>query len=754
MEYYAHTEDKRGIWEPVIKHLNEVAQLSKVFSSAWNAEIEGETVGLMHDLGKYSELFQKVLKREEYHVDHATPGALAALKKYKENGMAVAMAIQGHHDGLQRGNHRDFQTSVQMRTEVSKLGKKYSCRNDSQLLDRFYADGGSLIESFKSDFPEEYINKRYISAMLYVRMLFSALVDADFLATEAHFSRIGENLIFRKQGVSLNPRIALDKLFDYKNYLEKNSNANISINTLRNELFNSCISAGGNAKGLYTLTAPTGSGKTLAMLAFALKHALTHKLRRIIIVLPFLNIIEQSAKVYNDILGSLSDGDFVLEDHSLVEWPEGEQMRLLAENWDAPVVVTTTVRFFESLFSNRPSACRRLHNISKSVIMFDEAQTIPPSLVIPTLSALSEICWRYGSTVVFSTATQPAYEFFDDNVRKYSIKGWKPSEIVTDRLNLFGKSKRVEVNWKKERYTWDKLADAINKDTQSLTIVNLRRHAKELYKKVYEEANLYFGKEASNIIFHLSTDMCPTHRLDVLNKVKQRLKDDMPCYLISTQCVEAGVDIDLPVVWRALAPLEAIIQAAGRCNRNGRKKAGIVHIFLPAIEEELYPTNDYHYGAIVVKQMLEEGDIDFYDTDTIRKYYQRYFEIARLSQKEDKLQRAITAVDFPEVARYYRWIPPIATNVLVPYQPEIEVFETLCKEARKGDITREWLSKARRLSVGVILNKNSNISDYLEEVRDKRGDPTGWYILVNSKAYTINTGIDISEAKPEEFYVT
>lgn len=754
MEFYAHTEDKRGQWEPVINHLIEVARLSKEFSSAWGTGIEGETAGLMHDLGKYSELFQKVLKKEEYHIDHATPGALAALKKYRENGMAVAMAIQGHHDGLQRGYHRDFQTSVQMKTEVSELGKKYSCRDIGKLFERFSLDGGFLIENLQSDFPVEYKNNRSISAMLYVRMLFSALVDADFLATEAHFNRTGKDLIYRKQGIKLNPKEALNKLLEYKSRLGKSSTSNKTINTIRNDLFNSCISAGENPMGLYTLTAPTGSGKTIAMLAFALKHALTHNLRRIIIVLPFLNIIEQSAKVYNDVFSNLSDGNYVLEDHSLVEWPEEGHLRFLAENWDFPVVVTTTVRFFEGLFANRSSACRRLHNISKSIIMFDEAQTMPPGLVIPTLSALSELCGRYGSTVVFSTATQPAYEFFDDNIKKYTMKGWKPNEIVPDKLNLFGKSKRIEVNWERERYTWDKLAYAINMNKQSLTIVNLRRHAKELYKKVYEEAYAYYGKEANNTVFHLSTDMCPAHRLDVLDKVKQRLKNDMPCYLISTQCVEAGVDIDFPVVWRALAPLEAIIQAAGRCNRNGRIEKGIVHVFLPQPEEELYPTNDYHYGAIIVKQMHEEGDIDIHDPKTIREYYKRYFETSRLDQKNEKLLEAITAVDFPEVARYYRWIPRITTNVLVPYQPEMELFEELCKEARTGNITGGWLNKARRLSVGIILNKNSVISDYLEEIRDKRGDSTGWFILVNFKAYTIGTGVDISEAKPEEFYVS
>ncbi|MDK2991419.1 MAG: CRISPR-associated endonuclease/helicase Cas3 [Clostridiales bacterium] len=742
--YYAHSENDAGYKESVIEHLSAVTKLAEEYASVWGAETEARTTGLLHDIGKYSDLFQKVLSHEEIHVDHATPGALAALKKYGKSGMAAALAIQGHHDGLQRGFHRDLEASVKMDEEISPSGKRYSCRNTELLLDRFYEDGGSLPEQITSNYTNEYINKRYISSMLYVRMLFSALVDADFIATEAHFNSASQAPVSRKKGAELNPQRDLERLGEYMAFIKASSKASANIASMRNDLFDTCLKVGQYPKGLFTLTAPTGSGKTLAMLAFALKHAQVNGLKRIIFVLPFLNIIEQTGKIYKDVLEPLPDRGYVLEDHSLMEWPDDNYLRYLSENWDAPIVITTTVKFFETLFSNRPSVCRRLHNMAKSVILFDEAQTMPPDLVIPTLAALSELCGGYGSSVLFSTATQPAFGILDQDVKYYTVSGWTPKEIVPRELDLFNRSQRVEVIWQRDRISWEELADELTRQKQVLSIVNIKKHAQKLYKCL----------DKTDGTFHLSTTMCPAHRLDVLETVKARLEDRQTCRLISTQCVETGVDLDFPAVFRAIAPLEAIIQASGRCNRNGKNNRGKINVFIPLNDEEIYPTKDYQLATIVLKEMLQKGDIDIYNTDVINDYYSRFFKDARLDDKNQKLKAAIEAQDYQEVSKLYHWIPQRTVNILVPYQPKIDTYRELCRIARKGEINRKWLNAARQLSVGIFINdkKNDSVYDYLEEIKDKKGESTGWYILLNEKAYSSDIGFDTSISDCEQFY--
>jgi len=742
--YYAHSENNRGHKEPVIDHLKAVAALSKKFASIWNGGNEGEITGLFHDIGKYTELFQKVLDRKEIHVDHATPGAAAVMYRYKAAAMAAALAIQGHHDGLQCGAPNKLGQSLLMKNEMSELGKVYSSRNYMALLDKLLDENPGIPDTIKSDFLKLCKSNKNISAMIYIRMLFSALTDADFLTTEAHFEGNECGMVFRHEGMVLCPDEAYDKLLSYKKTIEEKSNASQGMKQLRNDLFNDCINAATEPKGLFTLTAPTGAGKTLSMLGFALKHAGYNKMRRIIIVLPFLNIIEQTAKIYRDIFGNSGKYPLVLEDHSLVDIDEGEYIKLLSENWDAPIIITTTVKFFESIFSNRPSECRKLHNIANSVIIFDEAQTMPASLTIPTLSALASLCKGFGCSVVFSTATQPAFDTLNDFISKNSQLQWQPKEIVRNQHNLFERARRVNIIWPKERVSWDEIAHKLKETPQNLAIVNLRTHALKLYQKTVN---------VCNDVFHLSTNMCPAHRIDTLNEVKKHLKHNLPCHLISTQCVEAGVDLDFPSLWRAIAPLEAVIQAAGRCNRNGRGE-GIVHVFLPEIEEERYPGEDYKKGAVELKLMLEEGDIDICNTDTIRQYYDRYFKFIRMGEKNQNLLDAIECLNFPDVAKLYRWIPPGGINVLVPYGPKIDTFNQLKDLGLRNELSKQWINNARMLSVNIRLRKDSSLGDFLAEVKNKKGERTGYYILLNEALYSTDTGLDVMGTGGDDFYIS
>jgi len=537
----------------------------------------------------------------------------------------------------------------------------------------------------------------------------------------------------------------LKALDDYLADIRSASKAEQSIRSLRDDLFRACLKGGEKPRGIYTLTAPTGSGKTLSMLAYALKHAATHNLRRIIIVLPYLSIIEQNAQTYRQVFASLA-GDPVLEDHSLLELPE--EHRLLAENWDAPIIITTTVRFFEGLFSNRSSACRRLHNIANSVILFDEAQAMPARLTLFTLAAVSQLVHRYRCSVTFATATQPAFETLNETVNLYSGSGWQPEEIVPDHLKLYQRNRQVRVNWLSQ-LSWEEISKELANKKQVLAVLNTRRQAKILYELVNERSD-------PGETYHLSTTMCPAHRLAVLDTVRDRLdmKDTLgksSCRLISTQCIEAGVDIDFPQVWRALGPLEAISQAAGRCNREGRLPHGEVTIFRPPREDDNFPDVNYHRAAVEVQLLLAEKEIDINDPKIIREYYRRYFRNDLKRFGTGKLAEAIQAFDFEETNRLYRWIPANTINILVPYKSQLSTFHDLCLLARKGMFNRDWIKGARPLSVGFWRNQYQEISSFLEPVLNRRNETTDWYILLAKDAYCPKTGLDFARVGVDQY---
>ena len=519
--------------------------------------------------------------------------------------------------------------------------------------------------------------KSTVSTMLDVRMVFSALTDADFLDTEAHFKGGVEGQRYRSSGPDLQREHALEILLEHIKYLQSQTQAAREVTEVRASLLNNCLKAADSATGLFTLTAPTGSGKTLAMLAFALKHAVERQLRRVVIVLPYLSIIEQTSAIYWGVFESHFGQNYVLEHHSLagsgVEKTESDseskpgeqetaerQRRLLAENWDAPLIITTSVQMLESLFSNRPSACRKLHRLAQSVIFFDEVQTLPASLTVPTLGALSHLAYGYGSSVVFSTATQPAFEHLHETVKSHCTTGWQPQRIVSEPQSLFTKMKRTQVSWDNpEKIQADELAGHI-KYRQVLCIVN-KNHAKTLWG------------EYRKCAFHLSTNLCPAHRRVVLDTVCNQLLNEEPVQLVATQCIEAGVDIDFPVVYRAYAPLEAIIQAAGRCNREGRREAlGEFHVFQPLIEnnENEFPDSGYGQAAQITKMLFRKHGADkmFLDNpDFITAYYRELYDISKpeAMKKTQRLLEYVTAGSFPDIAKEYRLIKQDAINVLV-----------------------------------------------------------------------------------------
>jgi CRISPR-associated endonuclease/helicase Cas3 len=736
------------------EHLANVAARAASHAQPFGGEEEARLAGLLHDLGKYGELFQLRLEGKEKGIDHWSVGAWAALTKYRNQGIAAALAIQGHHIGLQQAGKDSLRAlDPNVLGHLHPLGLRLSDTDTKLLLQRLAGDGVGLPDAA---FASVYERSPYAAAMLDVRMLFSALVDADFIETEAHFERdCAGNKRCRQSGPALDAHRALEALLAHIEALALSTDASQAVKAMRAELLQSCLRAADSEQGLFTLTAPTGSGKTLSMLAFALRHAERLGLRRVVTVLPYLTIIDQTVREYRKVMEPLAGEDrlaeFILEHHSLADArPNGTEAsidsedeatrrrRELAENWDAPIVVTTSVQFLESLFSNRPSACRKLHRLARSVILFDEVQTLPTNLAIPTLATLSRLSERFGATVVFATATQPAFTHLDEYVKKFCVKGWNPTEIVPGSTARSWRLRRTTADWPDlaRATSWKQLADrmAAVQSRQVLSIVNLKRHALALFEDLQRR-----GVEG---LCHLSTNMCPAHRRRILLDVRDRLDAGRPCCLVSTQCVEAGVDVDFPEVFRAFAPLDAIIQAAGRCNRNHRLDRGTLHVFFP--EDKKYPDSAYEQGADVARLLLKElgpNAMDIDDPQLATRYYRALYNIGRPHERKKDLTEAIERQDFVEVAREYRLISQDSINVLVPYDPD--AYKGLAGEVRSTRLTRRWMLKARPHTVSLFRPKPAaRIWGFLEGVPlGRNATADDWFIYLQPKHYDRDLGL-------------
>lgn len=744
MAYLAHSANQQNRTHLAKEHLGEVARLALQFSIDTPWCDESYLAGLLHDLGKYADSFQARLRGEAKGLDHWSPGAWVALSEFQ--AVAAALAIQGHHIGLQQGGNCALRMMKQATPKTSRL----SDEDFNRLKARLAADGLLAEKPANPVIPVKVGFQSQIAAMLDVRMLFSCLSDADFLDTEAHFEGNEQGKRYREEGPKLNAAQALTALDEYMTGRIRSVNkADKSVLDARNALWNMVTAAAAAEQGLLTLTAPTGSGKTLAMLKFALEHAAQNGLKRIILVVPFLSIIEQTAAIYRSVFHGFPT-NFILEHHSLAGLGGEEAMgdaeaaterarRLLAENWDAPIIITTNVQLLESLFSNRPSTCRKLHNLMESVIMFDEAQTLPQALAVPTLAALSHLSRTYRTTVLFATATQPAFDALDGAVAKLVAPGWRPVEAAPDHARLYDALRRYEVDWpgQGESKEWTTLAAEIRAEEQVLCVVNLKSHAAALLEELkHDEA-----------VFHLSTNLCALHRRAVLDEVRARLKSGKPCRLISTQCIEAGVDVDFPLVYRALAPLDAIAQAAGRCNREGRlanhdgnRKMGEVRVFEPDVAGDYrkrYPTRAYFQAAEVTRSMLIEADtaeLDLNDPAVFRDYYHRLYDLSKPEAQNKALAEAVTAVDFVGVAKEYRLIDKASIQVLVPYSASIETFDELVRQQDDEGIGAQWIRNAQGLAVSVFRPADGHPAWGVlisAKLRYGNGFSDEWYILQN-----------------------
>ena len=545
-------------------------------------------------------------------------------------------------------------------------------------------------------------------------MLFSCLVDADFLDTESFV-----NKDFVRGGYPELPEMK-DKLMQALEKLNVEA-PDTKVNRHRKEILQQCISAADKTPGLFSLTVPTGGGKTLSSLAFAMKHAVKYGMEKIIYVIPYTSIIEQNADVFSKIFG---DGA-VLEHHSNLQINEDDhKSRLAIENWDAPLIVTTNVQFFESLFHNKSSRCRKIHNIANSVIILDEAQMLPVPLLKPCMEILRELTTSYKTTIVLCTATQPALsktEEFENGLENVR-------EIILNPEELYNKFKRVEIRYlaKKREKTMDvELAKKILEHKKVLCVVNTRSHARGLYEQIEDKDGLY----------HLSALMCPAHRSEVIQNMKQALSNNEKCRVVSTQLIEAGVDIDFPVVFRSFAGLDSIAQSAGRCNREGRLQEGKVYIFY---SEKKPPAGHLRQSAEVADTIIRKYD-DLLSIKAINEYFSHlYWKNSDSLDKNNilgRLTEGVGRINFPfrEIGESFKIIDNDMISIIIPYNDEAK---KIIKKLRYAEFTKNLARKAQRFSVQVypqILRKLEGVS--IERIQDN------YLVLTNADLYRYDIGL-------------
>ena len=727
-QFIAHVkQSENGEWviHSLEEHLREVGRIAGEFAKDFESAEWARLAGLWHDLGKYRPVFQSYIRRAsgfdtDAHiegsgkVDHSTAGAIHAVDKFKSVGRVLAYLIAGHHAGLPDWNSADAGNSALSIRIEEGINKNY--------LNESLAGVGQS-EILNVSLPASKPLGDSAGLHLWMRMLFSCLVDADFLDTEAFMSPEKAVLRFGRKKI-----IKLKAVFD-AHMEEKSAKAEATpVNKIRARILNDCRTAAQNDQGIFTLTVPTGGGKTLSAMAFALDHAVKHGLKRVIVAIPYTSIIEQTADQYREIFA-----DGVLEHHSNLDIDkETAKSRLAAENWDASIVVTTNVQLLESLFAAKTSRCRKLHNIANSVIVIDEAQLLPPDFLQPVLDVLRLLTDCYGVTLVLSTATQPALASRIDSHGRTILRGVdNAKEIISDVSSLYTSLDRVYVRKPRDmncRVDWKALADELLQHDSVLSIVNTRKDCRQLFDLMPEGT------------IHLSASMCGQHRSDVIAEIKRKLKEKEPVKVISTQLVEAGVDLDFPVVYRALAGLDSIAQAAGRCNREGKRDKGEVIVFVPPNPA---PKGMLLFGEQATRSVWHGYEGHPLSHELFEKYFQQYFG----SEQPDKhgINELLTkdaqqcVLQFRSAADKFRLIDDKNTwQVLVPYK---EKGETLLRRLASGEMHRGILRELQRYSVSVYEQEFKKLREIgaIEELQ-----PDLWAVCVTN-AYDKSRGLLLAD---------
>lgn len=665
-QYIAHIRREGDGWIPhdLDEHLREVGKRAETYASFFGSGDWARVAGLWHDLGKYSEAFQRRIRSVSGYdahlegqggrVDHSTAGAQHAIKQFGVYGRILAYLIAGHHAGLP-----DWHSA-----ETGGAALKARLDDPSHL--QRIADKPVPDEIFLQSKPTSTLLGKAEGFALWVRMLFSCLVDADFLDTEAFMEP--DKAAQRREILTIKEMLSRFNAHMQKKFGEVEQH---SVNRVRASVLQQCRDKASEDPGIFSLTVPTGGGKTLSSLAFALEHAERHGKRRVIYAIPYTSIIEQTANTFRDIFP-----DAVVEHHSNLD-PDKEtvESRLATENWDAPLIVTTNVQFFESLFAARTSRCRKLHNIVNSVVVLDETQLLPPEFLQPILDVMNLLVHYYGVTFVLSTATQPALGTLKTFER--TLRGLDHvREIMNDPDALARDLERVDVTLPQDFHRaqdWDDLAQQVPQDTSVLIVVNSRADARALHRCIPGT-------------IHLSALMCGEHRSCIIADIKRRLHAGEVVRVVSTQLVEAGVDVDFPVVYRALAGLDSIAQAAGRCNREGKLERGRVIVFVPP---KPAPPGQLRRAADTTVSLLNGVHDNPLTRDRYRCYFEHFYtrvpsldkhDIVRLlkpdGDNEDQLK-----VQFRTAARLFQLIDESGyRSVIVRYGDSPQLIDRLGKE--------------------------------------------------------------------------
>jgi CRISPR-associated endonuclease/helicase Cas3 len=735
--YYAHSKPGRNkdSWQPLIEHLISTSQIAGELGVAAGVSDLVQIAAYLHDIGKYSDAFQKRLEGSLIRVDHSTAGAKVLVEELfpkgsKQHTVATMLAycIAGHHTGLpDYGDATDVNNQGTLQSRLATPLEDFSAYKTELDLSQIKLPAYLRIRPWRQG--------GLFSYSFFTRMLYSALVDADFIETETYMNG------GKKPRGGYASIEAITQLFN--DQLTKFNNPTTDINRKRTETLRSCIIKSELDQGFFTLTVPTGGGKTLASMAFALNHAVKHRLRRIIYVIPYTSIIEQNAAVFKEYLGD----ENVLEHHSNFDWEQFkhtsqkqygddatrdaiQKLRLVAQNWDIPIVVTTNVQFFESLFANKSSRCRKLHNIAKSVVIFDEAQMIPVEFLKPCMAAIRELVWNYGVSSVFCTATQPSLEcFFEDETF---------TELAPNPTDLYALYKRVDVT---NEGTLDDatLIGRMTETEQALCIVNTRKHAKGLFSMLSKRV-------PEDDVFHLSTLMCPVHRKATIDTIRGRLREGKPCYVISTQIMEAGIDVDFPSGFRAMAGLDSIIQAAGRVNREAKRSGGSkLLVFEPdSIFVKRIP-GYIRQGADIVRGIFRDYD-DPVSLEAIQAYFdllytlqgEKALDAHRILQYFNKGTRALD-FDFKTAAEKFKFIEDNTFPVLIPYDNEANRLVDLLKCV---DNPVSLMKRLQRYTVNIYEREFHALEGM--GLIDIYADT---YAVLNAMAhYNPKTGIEIPES--------
>lgn len=747
MEFLAHKSGNKK--ETIIEHLTSTAAYAAVFGDAFNSAKIAQQLGLLHDVGKLTKSFQNVLSGVECKKDHAI---IAGIYYYKYGKIAdtwlkkhMSLAMACHHCNLY-GKQREMK-DIFKEDNVTKFdfglhttydaGKTVvvSDVNEWNAICQFISDNDLLLDLTSDD----YLDISDMSAnekMFYLRMLYSCLVDADYTATcmfedDSYYERSEKELF--------DVDVFLSKLDAYKNTLSVNVSP---MSNIRNQVYDTCSKKGSMMTGLCTLTAPTGSGKTLALAKFALENAKAYGRKKIIIVLPYLSIIAQNVDVYKKVFGD----NVVLMDDSQTEY--SDETRLYSDRWSSPIIVTTSVKFFETLFSNKASRIRHLHQVANSVIVFDECQTLSSSILSTSFEILQSLGKYYNTTVLLSTATKPSYEY--RNVLKEKVRNiagnlliskmeWVDNELIDDLDNLYSQYaliKKLQVDSDVNKtYDLPDLLEYYLNESQVLYVFNTVKHAMDMYKYLCEHKD-------KNNCYLITSRLCSHDKLSIIDEINEKLRAGLPVYLAATQCIEAGVDFDFPVGAREYGPFDSVIQTAGRINRNCKFDSKYLVFLYKDHGSYDYPSLDYKWASDITYNLAKNFDFNLYDLSLMDVYFEQLFHSVNYKSDDELLYAAILDFDYSDLKNRYKLIKN-QNQVMIIVKPVYDFNENEYNDMiddivnNNYTITKDLMRRLSKYTVSTYVFSKTNFGDFGHQLAFRRhmDSKTNWYLSTFDDIY-------------------